>query len=222
MWDELRARHPKLIIDSCNWRNTGPDIEVMSRSAGAWTRSEVADCGRLPIANQLAVMGLSLYIPTHANGVFSLDPYSVRSGAIQGAAIEIRQMPKQDDAQLAKMLAELKRIRPLTLGDFYPLTSIDLDETHWAAWQFDRPDLGQGFATFLRRAKCANDSITANLRGLDPRTQYDVQISPTYDVGPTERMSGADLARLDVQIAGAEKSVLVTYQRVTSKQETGR
>ncbi len=222
MWDELRARHPKLIIDSCNWRNTGPDIEVMSRSAGAWTRSEVADCGRLPIANQLAVMGLSLYIPTHANGVFSLDPYAVRSGAIQGAGMEIRQMPKQDDAQLAKMIAEIKRIRPLTLGDFYPLTPIDLGETHWAAWQFDCPELGGGFATFLRRAHCSNASVTANLRGLDPRTQYDVQISPTYDVGPTERMSGADLARLDVQIAGAEKSVLVTYQRVTSKQETGR
>lgn len=138
---------------------------------------------------------------------------AVRSGAIQGAAIEIRQMPKQDDAQLAKMLAELKRIRPLTLGDFYPLTPIDLDDTHWAAWQFDRPDLGHGFATFLRRAKCANDTFTANLRGVDPQAKYDVQISPTFDVAQTQTMTGEELAKLRVQIASSEQSVLVTYER---------
>jgi len=159
------------------------------------------------------VMGLSLYIPTHANGVFSIDPYSVRSGAIQGAAIEIRQMPKQDDVQFAKMIAEIKRIRPLTLGDFYPLTPIDLDETHWAAWQFDRSNLGEGFATFLRRGKCANDTCIANLRGFDPQAKYDVQISTTFDVAPTQTMSGAELARLKVRIESPENSVLVTYQR---------
>jgi alpha-galactosidase len=213
MWDQLRARHPKLIIDSCNWRNTGPDIEVMSRSAGAWTRSEVADCGRLPIANQLQVMGLSLYIPTHANGIFSLDPYVVRSDAIQGGGLEIRQFPNLDDEQLKGMIAEIKRIRPLTLGDFYPLTPIDLDETHWAAWQFDRADLGQGFATFLRRAKAASGTFTAHLRGLDPTAKYELQISPTYDVGPTQTMTGEQLAKLSVQIASPDKSVLVTYQR---------
>ena len=57
-----------------------------------------------------------------------------------------------DEARRA--IAELKALRLLYQGDFYPLLEINTSEHGWCAWQYDRPDLGQGFAVFFRRPQC--------------------------------------------------------------------
>ena len=43
-----------------------------------------------------------------------------------------------------KLLNEYLSVRHCFDGDFYPLTSYDLAEDTWMAWQFDHPDLGEG------------------------------------------------------------------------------
>jgi hypothetical protein len=50
LWDGLVRAHPKLRIDNANWRITGPDIEVMSRSVESLTRSEIEVYG-IPFVN---------------------------------------------------------------------------------------------------------------------------------------------------------------------------
>src|SRR5581483_7323833 len=60
LWDGLLERFPKLEIDNANWRVTGPDLEVMKRSIGSLTRSEVTSGGLPhPIADQAQTAELS-------------------------------------------------------------------------------------------------------------------------------------------------------------------
>ena len=217
LWDELLARHPKLVIDSCNWRNTGPDIEVIKRSAGAWTRSEIADCGRLPVPNQMQVAALNLYLPVHGNGLFHLDPYHLRSVSMNGTTMALRLTEllkdgKHDDLA-AKAVKEVQRLRRMTLGNFYPLSPIDLDETHFAAWQFHLPESGEGFAVFLRRQKCKHAEFVAALRDLDPQARYKVALYPTYDLLETREMSGQELTRFTARIPAIENSLLIQYRK---------
>jgi len=42
------------------------------------------------------------------------------------------------------MIAEFRQVEPYLLGDFYPLTVYSLENTIWMAWQFDRPEIGEG------------------------------------------------------------------------------
>ena len=48
---------PGLIIDNANWRATGPDLEMVMRSAGSWTCSEAAGAGTNPVYNQSQLAG---------------------------------------------------------------------------------------------------------------------------------------------------------------------
>jgi hypothetical protein len=38
------------------------------------------------------------------------------------------------------------------LGDLYPLTAINAEESKWLAYQCDRPDLGEGIVMAFRHA----------------------------------------------------------------------
>jgi hypothetical protein len=206
-----------MVIDSCNWRNTGPDLEIVRRSAGAWTRIEVADCGRNPTANQLQIAALNLYLPLHSNGLYDPDPYALRSVSTNGTLMSLGQTAKLNDPNhkfddlAAKAASEIKRLRPLTLGDFYPLSPIDLDESHWMAWQFDRPESGDGFAIFLRRPHAPDDHFQAALHALDPKAQYEVEFFRTYDLEKRERMTGSQLRQVTATIPKPQQSLLIVY-----------
>ena len=146
MWDDLLKAHPGLVIDNANWRGTGPDLEVLMRSAGSWTSSEAANGGENPLYNQQQLMGLSFYVPIHASLLFKTDPYTVRSVARFGTSLSMdtrlpQFSPQRNEIGLA---TRSNRSRELYLGDYYPLIPADLDERQWCGWQFDRPDLGCG------------------------------------------------------------------------------
>ena len=176
MWDGLLKRHPNLEIDNANWRITGPDIEAMKRTIGSLTRSEITSGGLPhPVSDQAQTAELSLWIPLDANLLHGLTPYSFRSTATTGVGIglDLRSdyIPRD---QLTKGIIQLKELRPYWLGDYYPLTAIDFEESTWCAWQFDRPDLKAGYAIFFRRPKSSVPEFDAALRGLDPKASYDV------------------------------------------------
>ena len=218
MWDELRSRHPGLVIDNANWRCTGPDLEVLMRSAGSWTCSETADGGRDAVCNQVQLCGLSLYVPLHASLLWGTDPYTVRSVARFGTSLSANTgSEKFSAAEMKRAAKEVRSLRPLYLGDYYPLTEVDLDEGHWCGWQFDRPDLGEGFAMFFRRAASRYCAMDAKLRGLDGEATYRVSFAETYDVRETRRMTGRELATLRTEIATAPGSLLVRYRRLGKK-----
>jgi alpha-galactosidase len=141
-----------------------------------------------------------------------LDKYAARSVATTGASIcqDVRSKDFPREAALAA-IREMKELRPLFQGDFYPLTGISVNPDVWCAWQFDRPELGQGFAMFFRRPKAAPATFEAALRGLDSKAGYEVTF---VDSARVEKLTGTELARLKVEIGTAPGSLLVTYRRL--------
>ena len=54
------------------------------------------------------------------------------------------------------------------LGDFYPLTDYSLENEVWLAWQYDRPEAGEGLVQAFRRPQSADSIRVFRLRGLEP------------------------------------------------------
>jgi len=210
LWDELRTRHPHLDIDNCSSGGRRIDLETIRRSWPLW-RSDTQCWGKpVPVWDQVQTAGLSLYVPLHTAGVWAFDPYSYRSAATMGAVIcsDIRSgvFPVED---AKRMIAEVKLLRPLWLGDYYPLTPITLDEAHWCGWQFDRPDLGRGFAMLFRRPRSGYATMELGLQGIEPAAEYDVRF---VDTEKRQRMSGAELEQLRVHVDEPAKSLLIVYE----------
>jgi alpha-galactosidase len=212
MWDELRRRHPKLTIDNCASGGRRIDLETCSRSYPLW-RSDTQCCGRaMPVQDQVQTAGLSLYVPLHAAGVWSFDPYLFRSVATMGVNV-CQDLRKTDEAtvqQARRAIAEMKRLRPLWQGDYYPLFPISLDETQWCGWQCHRADLDRGFAMVFRRARSPYSSAELALHALDPQAKYTVNFA---DTDRTEVLTGAQLQLWQTTIDMPAKSLLMVYER---------
>lgn len=214
-WDGLLEKHPKLTIDNANWRITGPDIEVMKRSIGSLTRTELDGAEYFPEVDQAQTMELSLWVPLHASLLNALDPYRVRSVSTTGAGIGLNLLsPYIPQDQLRQAVAEIKQNRPYWLGDFYPLAGFNSQDNDWCAWQFHRSDLAAGYALVFRRPKSPQSSITVSLQALDPTAKYEVTFAESYDVTGHRTMTGNELAKLHVELSSAPGSVLVRYRRI--------
>jgi alpha-galactosidase len=213
-WDGLLQRFPHLVIDNANWRDTGPDIEAMRRTLGSLTRSEVTNGGvPNPVVDQSHTAELSMWIPFHANILNGADAYNFRSTATTGVAIGLDlQSPYAPIDELRKAVTELKMLRPYWLGDYYPLTPINIAQDTWCGWQFNRTDLNAGFAMFFRRPKSAQATYQAKLQGIDPKSSYEVTFAETFDISARRVMSGSELAHLRVDIDHAPGSLLVRYR----------
>ena len=77
------------------------------------------------------------------------------------------------DWPLIRRLAEQwRQVADCLLGDFYPLTSYQLSEELWLAWQFDLPEQHKGMVQVFRRAGSHYEAARFRLRNLDPTATY--------------------------------------------------
>ncbi|MHB8974176.1 MAG: alpha-galactosidase [Pirellulaceae bacterium] len=216
LWDELVRRQPGLTIDNCASGGRRIDLETVSRSYPLW-RSDTPCVGfqAWPVWDQVQVAGLSLYVPQHTGGVWGLDPYTFRSAATMGVSVCRDVRAKDYSAETThSALSELNELRPLYLGDYYPLFDINTNEQVWCGWQFDRPELGRGFAVVLRRPQSPYARADLQLRGLVAEARYEVEWRESYEVKDKRVLTGAELAQLRIEIGTAPGSVLVTYRQV--------
>jgi len=211
MWDQLRTQNPGLLIDNCASGGRRIDLETVSRSVPLW-RSDLQCFGVHSTQDQAQTAGLSLWIPFHTAGLWAFDPYTARSVATAGTVIcsDLRD-PKFLPADIKRTISEIRDLRELWMGDYYPLTPIGTDERAWMAWQFYRPDLGRGFAMFFRRPKVAETTFTANLRALDAEAKYEVHL---VDADKTMAMTGKELKSFTIEAPEAPSSVLLTYRKL--------
>lgn len=217
-WDELKKRHPGLRIDNCASGGRRIDLETTSRSYPLW-RSDFSDVGGpafgkgLQVGCQVQTAGLSPWVPLHAASVWTFDPYDARSSMSSGVSIYSDIRTKDFPTEEAKRaMAELKRLRPYFLGEFYPLLPLTIAYHDWCAYQYHRPDLKAGFAVFFRRHESPFPTMELALRAIDADARYEVTMSETFDVGPRRRMKGTDLLGLAVTIPQRAGSLLVEYR----------
>ncbi len=71
-WDELRRRHPKMLIDSCASGGRRNDLETMRRGVPLLRSDYQASSGDIAFAtgNQCHTYGLSSWLPYYGQGVY--------------------------------------------------------------------------------------------------------------------------------------------------------
>jgi alpha-galactosidase len=221
-WDELRRRHPEMLIDECASGGKRNDLEMMRRSVPLW-RSD------FPFGvdeNQCMTYGISMWIPYYGTGVFgwetppydgkvaSIEPYVFWSKATPSTLFSADMRDKSIDyAALRRLATQWREINGLYYGDFYPLMKCSRSKDAWIAWQFDCPEENKGVVMAFRRSECNYESARLRLRGLDSKKRYELT---QFDSPERSEMTGEELMQKGVliSIAKAPAASIVKYRSI--------
>ena len=115
-------------------------------------------------------------------------------------------------ASVAAQVEQYRRIKHLFQADFYPLTPYSTEAKTWMAWQFNRPETGEGMVQAFRRAESSCKVARFKLHGLDSAALYSLN---NFDVPGTIEMTGRELTEsgLSVAIKQQPGSVVITYKK---------
>ncbi len=235
-WDELRRRHPELILDIVQ----RGDLETISRAVDLSRADYPVSPDADPIGAQVSTEGLAYWRP-HFGTIMQIrarDTYHFRSGMAPGLGFALfngagypNQVGKFIPADfpydwLRNMVAQLKLVRPYYYGDYYPLLPCSENSDcatdpskersaafEWAAWQFNRPEQGDGMVQAFRREEDDESSKDLPLRGLDPEATYEVK---DLDAATPTTISGKDLMQrgVRVEIKNKRGAAIIIYKKV--------
>lgn len=217
-WDELQRRNPGMLIDSCASGGRRNDLETMRRAV-PFLRSDFQwpTMAKIIEGNQAHTYGLSMWLPWYGTGCGFADRYGMRSSltcCYIGFAPKGWEKNRKQRADVTRNYGEANRIAPFMLGDYYPLSDYSLDLDKWMAWQFDRPEQGDGCVQAFRRDNCEGATVTYRLNGLRPKAQYELTNIDT----PNEKqvISGRDLMSkgLTIEIKDKPGAAIVVYKKV--------
>ncbi len=217
-WDELRRRHPNMLIDSCASGGRRNDLETLRRSVPL-LRSDFTLSSSLVHAagNQGQTYGLSSWIPYYGH-IVGYSPqlnYNLRSYMCPAFNMAVTDPVNTivDWGLYRHTVDQWRQVASCFLGDYYPLTPYSLDDGQWIAWQFDRPEQGDGLVQAFRRNKNEQSTKTLRLFGLTPFAQYEVT---DLDLKTPKKVLGQELMECGLPIVIAEKpgAVLIKYQKL--------
>jgi alpha-galactosidase len=212
-WDELRRRHPNMLLDSCASGGRRNDIDTLKRAVPLTRSDYLLESGE-PISQQMQTLGMAQWVPYFGTGTSGVDPYVFRSQMTPGVITswDLRRKDSDTDA-MRKLISQWRTVSVNYYGDFYPLTSYSLANDVWGAMQFDRPEVGEGFVEVFRRSHSSYETARFKLQGLDPAARYTVT---NLDVSGSREISGQELMDqgLEIQLKRAPESALVTYKRI--------
>jgi len=221
-WDELRRRHPDMLIDACASGGRRLDLETLRRAVPLWR----SDYAYISLGMQCLTYGLSFWVPHHGTGTVAcenpgyygsghtpVEAYAFWSTVAPSIAcgFDMRVRDLDYDA-LRDLFAKWKRLAPNYYGDFYPLTAHSVSDDAWIAWQFNRPETGEGAVQVFRRADSVYESARLPLRGLDASGAYTVT---DIEQGTESVLSGGELMERGLPIALPQKpqAAVLVYRR---------
>ena len=191
-WDALRERHPNLIIDSCASGGRRNDLETMRRAVALhptdYNYSHLA-------AKQAFHHSLFQWLPYFGSNTLpidTVDTYAIRSGHAMSIMLGYDLRRSDLDYELLRTLtAESRTVASYYYDDYYPLTPYSVAEDAWIAWQFHRPGSGAGIVEVFRRPRSNTASMALKLRGLDPKSVYEIVDSSASARGAAPACSDA-------------------------------
>jgi alpha-galactosidase len=217
-WDDLRRRHPTMLIDSCASGGRRNDLETLRRAVPL-LRSDYQSFGGDPssaLGNQCHTYGLASWVPYFGQGTYYNEDqlvYNVRSHFCPafGLCCDVRKAAA-DWNKFRRLTEDWRTIADDLVGDYYPLLPYSLDNAAWMAWQFNRPEQGRGAVQVFRRAESPFESARFKLRGLDPAARY---VLANRDEANTSESTGRELVEsgLSVTMKDRPSAVVITYQK---------
>ncbi len=220
-WDELRRRHPNMLIDSCASGGRRNDLETMRRAVPLWR----SDYAFEPIGQQCMTYGISLWLPYHGTGTVAssgapyygggltaIEPYAFWSNAAPslGSGIDVR-VRQIDYGTLRRLYRQWRQLSEFYYADFYPLTPYTQDNRAWIAWQFNDPERAAGAVQAFRRAECGAEESRLQLHDLVPEATYEIT---SLEQPGTARATGRELMTEGLRIVLREKplAAVVLYR----------
>jgi alpha-galactosidase len=216
-WDELRRRHPDMLIDSCASGGRRDDLETLRRAVPLLRSDFQAPSApgnpEMSVGNQGHTYGLSMWVPFYGTGEYYNNGYSYRSHLCpaMGVGYDPSKSPV-DWKALKKAMDDWRCVAADFYGDYYPLTKYSRSFGAWMAWQFNRPEAGQGMIQAFRHKENPDESIRLKLQGLDADAVYTLT---NLDVPGTTEQTGRQLSEegLPIVLKDRPSAVLITYEK---------
>jgi len=173
-WDELRHRHPGMLIDSCASGGHRNDLETMRRSLPFLRSDYIFDV----TSNQGQTYGLSFWLPYQGTGTApgQMSLYELRSNMSclhDTPCWDVRNRSLNYEF-LRKVIHQWRDYAENYYGDYYPLTPYSSTLDSWIVWQFDRPEKDTGMVQAFRRDGSVYEAARFRLHGLDEKARYTV------------------------------------------------
>ena len=209
-WDALLQRHPGMLIDTCASGGHRLDIETLRRSIPLLRSDYILE----PMGQQGHTYGLAEWVPVFGTGVNRTDAYGFRSQMCPTINTCYDMRPDDADfSEAAALVRQWRGIAPYYAGDFHRLSPYAVDGSGIMAWQFNRPEQGDGMVQAFRQDACIYRALDLRLQGLDPDASYRCT---DLDSGREETLLGRALMQdgMPLELARPETAVIVTYSRV--------
>jgi len=125
------------------------------------------------------------------------------------------QLTPENQAAVRRVYDECRQVAPFVLeGDYYPLTRYSRASSEWIAWQFNRPEQGDGVVQAFRREGAPVEEMRFKIRGLDPNAVYELT---DFDKTDKFKMSGRELMVTGLPVKLPPRgSAIFTYARLTA------
>jgi alpha-galactosidase len=222
--DRLRAKHPRLEIESCSGGGGRIDLGILQRVVEVWPsdNTEALDRQRIQEGFSMAyapkIMSAWVTDVPNMNGRSAPLMYRFLT-AMQGAlgiGANLNRWVQQDNETASRMIALYKRIRPtVQTGDLYRLLSPRGGDL--TANQYVAPDGRQSVVFALRHSHQYNLApAPVRLRGLDEKAMYKVEALDGKLSDRQPQLSGAYLMRvgLNLILRGDYDSTAVILERL--------
>ncbi len=208
-WDELRRRHPDMLIDSCASGGRRNDLETLRRAVPLLRSDYLLE----PVSQQNHTYGISFWYPFYGTGMTREGLYESRSCFCPHITFCYDMRDRNYDYERARRVAsEWQRVAPFMLdGDYYPLMPYGSANDIWMAWQFDVPEEGEGLVQAFRRGDSIYESARLRLNGL--RADADYLLTNCDETAPS-RANGRQLMEegLLITLKSRPDSAIVAYK----------
>ena len=187
-----------------------------------------------PIGQQSMTYGISMWLPYFGTGTVAwgdaayfitgkspVESYGFWSSACPSLNLlfDVREKGL-DYAKIRQLTSQWREVMPYYYGDYYPLTRTSRANDAWVAWQFNRPEQGDGAVQVFRRRDSVSESSRLKLRGLDLKAEYEItRLDRDYQPGQPA-ISGNELAQIGISISIRERpgAAIVKYRQASGRE----
>lgn len=216
LWDSLKERFPRLLIDNCASGGRRIDVETLRRSIPLWRSDAQCPADHIPEIAQAHAISIGSWIPYSGTGTGRIwfDTYRFRSAYAPALNTNFTFSEKnefgKDPAQLEwldKACREYLRVRPYLCKDIYPLTEATVSSNAWSAVQYHDPETDTGVIQIFKREGSPYVESVFSLKKIDPSKQYCFEDAD----GGSLALGGQDLCQNGFNVRIKESRIAKLY-----------